>query len=639
MRFSVLKNPITFNRVNTWFNNMIKYQYDISNYLAIETAGGVDWHPNETKLVFSYNAPGLFQIFETKVKEGITGNAIQLSSSENRSTDPCFLSDGTIVFHRDFGGNENFQLFVLTNSNKEQKITSDYNAKHVVLFVSEKYLYYRANVTNKSKFEIFRQKIPVLYNQPERIFSPDKGLPVSILTEDDNLCAIVISYGNTNEEVILLDISAEKVNNLTESLKNEKKETYRWETVRWIGDSHLLVATDFKNDINRLGILSTNGNFNELNNLEQKYEFNVATYRKGSNKTYFSVNKEGFDELFCCEFTTKEVKNLEKIDLPAKGVIFYGDTRSFSRAISLSYDCKFLAISFSSSTIPSSPWLIDLETKKVWPAIDVKTAGIPLISFVECKLERFSSFDQLSVPYFIYYPTKEKPKSGFPVLILVHGGPESQIRPYFNPVIQFFVAAGYVVATPNIRGSSGYGRKYMDLDNVEKRLDSIKDIAFLAKELKKNEKIDPSKLVVYGASYGGFAVLSSLTEYPDIWAAGVDIVGISNFVTFLQNTASWRRKLREAEYGSLEKDLEVLKSISPINKIDRIQAPLFIIHGDNDERVPLSETLQMYEKMKQKGLNVALLRFSDEGHGITKLPNKIKAYTKILEWLNTLLKN
>ena len=639
MRFYVLKNPITFNRINSWLNNMIKYQYDISNYLAIETAGGADWHPIERKLVFAYNAPGLFQIFETKVKEGVTGSAIQLSSDENRSTDPWFLDDGSIIFHRDFGGNENFQLFILNNSNNEQKITSDYNAKHIVLFASEKYLYYRANITNKSKFEIFRQKIPVLHNHPEKIFSPEDGLPVSLLTDDDNLCIIVLSYGNTNDKIILFDISTGKVVNLTESLKDNEKETYRWETIRWIDDLHLLVATDFNSDITRLGVLDINGNFNEISNLEQKYEFNVATYRKGSKKTYFSVNEEGFDELYCCEFTAKEAQNIEKIDLPSKGVIFYGDTRSFSKAMSLSYDGKFLAISFSSSTIPSSPWLIDLETKKVWPAIEVRTAGIPIHSFVDCKLERFSSFDQLSVPYFIYYPNTEKPKNGFPTLILIHGGPESQIRPYFTPVIQFFVAAGYVVVTPNIRGSSGYGRKYMDLDNVEKRLDSIKDIAFLAEELKKNDKIDPSKLVVYGASYGGFAVLSSLTEYPDIWAAGVDIVGISNFVTFLQNTASWRRKLREAEYGSLEKDLDVLKSISPINKIERIKAPLFIVHGDNDERVPLSETLQMYEKMKQKGLNVALLRFSDEGHGITKLPNRIKAYTKILEWLNTLLKN
>jgi dipeptidyl aminopeptidase/acylaminoacyl peptidase len=128
-----------------------------------------------------------------------------------------------------------------------------------------------------------------------------------------------------------------------------------------------------------------------------------------------------------------------------------------------------------------------------------------------------------------------------------------------------------------------------------------------------------------------------MTEYPTLWRAGIDIVGISNFVTFLQNTAPWRRPLREAEYGSLEKDLDVLERISPIHKVDRISAPLFIIQGDNDERVPLSESLQMYKRLKAKGLGVKLRRFADEGHGLAKLENRIRAYSEVLEWLEKIV--
>ncbi|MFW9888082.1 MAG: alpha/beta hydrolase family protein, partial [Candidatus Thorarchaeota archaeon] len=133
------------------------------------------------------------------------------------------------------------------------------------------------------------------------------------------------------------------------------------------------------------------------------------------------------------------------------------------------------------------------------------------------------------------------------------------------------------------------------------------------------------------------AVLSAMTEHPDLWKAGVDIVGISNFVTFLENTAPWRRELRESEYGSLENDLEVLKMISPIHKINNITAPLFIIQGDNDERVPLSESVQMYEKLQEKGLKVELMRFADEGHGLAKLENRIKAYSRVVEWLKEIV--
>ena len=209
--------------------------------------------------------------------------------------------------------------------------------------------------------------------------------------------------------------------------------------------------------------------------------------------------------------------------------------------------------------------------------------------------------------------------------------------PAFEPIFQFFASAGFALITPNIRGSSGYGRSYLDADNVEKRLDSILDIRHLALHIKENDQeIDGSRLVVYGGSYGGFAVLSAMTEHPDIWKCGVDIVGISNFVTFLTNTAAWRRSLREAEYGSLEHDMETLLRISPINQIDRLSAPLFIIQGDNDERVPLSESIQMYEKLKEKGLDVKMLRFPDEGHGLAKRENRVKAYTEVLSWLQSI---
>ena len=221
---------------------------------------------------------------------------------------------------------------------------------------------------------------------------------------------------------------------------------------------------------------------------------------------------------------------------------------------------------------------------------------------------------------------------------MIHGGPESQTQAEFAPRLQFFLSAGFSVIAPNIRGSTGYGRSYMDLDNIEKRLDSIMDIKNLALHLKESDTdIDGRRIVVFGGSYGGFAVLSAMTEHPDLWKAGVDIVGISNFVTFLENTASWRRPLRESEYGSLEQDRIMLEKISPIRKVDKISAPLFIIQGDNDERVPLSESIQIFEKLQEKGLPVQLLRFADEGHGLAKLKNRIEAYSQVLSWLQEIV--
>ncbi|MFC6726079.1 alpha/beta hydrolase family protein, partial [Halobium palmae] len=175
---------------------------------------------------------------------------------------------------------------------------------------------------------------------------------------------------------------------------------------------------------------------------------------------------------------------------------------------------------------------------------------------------------------------------------------------------------------------------YTHLDDVRKRMDSVKDVRAAAEWLRGHPAVDPDRLVIMGGSYGGFVVLAAMTEYPDLWAAGVDIVGIANFVTFLENTGEWRRERREAEYGSLAEDREFLESISPVNNADRIDAPLFVIHGANDPRVPVGEAHQIVEEARAGGVPVRELVFEDEGHGVTKLPNRIETYTAVVEFLD-----
>jgi len=256
---------------------------------------------------------------------------------------------------------------------------------------------------------------------------------------------------------------------------------------------------------------------------------------------------------------------------------------------------------------------------------------------VDPELIHFKSFDGLEIPAFVYQPNTIRPGQKFPVIINIHGGPEEQFMPSLKTITQYFVYAGYIVVGPNVRGSAGYGKTYMNLDNVEKRMDSVKDIIALRDHLAKFPEVDLEKMVVMGGSYGGFMVLACLAFSPDLWAAGIDTVGIANFVTFLENTAPYRRHLREAEYGSLEKDREFLESISPINSVEKIKAPLFIIHGANDPRVPLSEAEQISGKLKSLGRTVEMVVYSDEGHGLSKLKNRLDAYPKMVDFLEEVL--
>jgi dipeptidyl aminopeptidase/acylaminoacyl peptidase len=607
-------------------------------YLSVETAGGASWSPDNASIAFAYDAPGVYQVFRARLETSKALWPERLTFFEDRCTDPRWLSDGSILFTMDRGGDENFQQGIIGAEDEIDWITHDDDAKHRPTYSSDDYLYYIANIDDKSRFDIYRRKIPLKVYEPEKIREAIQGIEILQCTDEEDRQAIFSQYrGNNEQDLFLLSTDSRDTVNLTKNLSKRKT---RWEAIRFLDKEHLLVITDHESDYQRFAVLGLDRSVKKYEGYESgvQWEIEASTWHRQNEYTYFSENKEGYSSLYRAIFNPDGIDKLETINLPIDGVLVSGDSRSFANSMKLSPNGRYLAVSLSSSTNPTNIWIIETETKRAWMATRTSTHGLKKDDFAPVELHRFKSFDGLSVPYFKYLPKAEKPAKGYPTIFIIHGGPESQIRPSFSPIIQFYLSAGYAVTTPNIRGSTGYGRTYMDLDNIEKRLDSIADIKSLAEHLSsEDESIDSSRLVVYGGSYGGFAVLSSITEYPDTWRAAVDIVGISDFVTFLKNTADWRRSLREAEYGSLEDDRDTLEAVSPIHKVDQIQCPLFIIQGDNDERVPLSESMQIYESVKARGINVRLLRFADEGHGLAKLENRLKAYSEILEWLGEIV--
>ena len=262
-------------------------------------------------------------------------------------------------------------------------------------------------------------------------------------------------------------------------------------------------------------------------------------------------------------------------------------------------------------------------------------SSVPPEVLAPAESHRFPSFDGEMISAFVYRP-KEAVEGG-PCVVWVHGGPESQHLPLFDGLMQYIVHSGYTVVAPNVRGSTGYGKRFVHLDDVYKRLDSVADLGAFHDWLP-SIGVDPKRAALFGGSYGGFMVLAGLVFQPERWAAGVDIVGISSWVTFLENTSIWRRAMREREYGSLERDREFLVEISPITHVDRLRAPLFIIHGTNDPRVPVTEAEQIHRVLTEREVPCELLIYPDEGHGLGKLKNRIDAYPKVVAFLDQVLK-
>lgn len=289
-----------------------------------------------------------------------------------------------------------------------------------------------------------------------------------------------------------------------------------------------------------------------------------------------------------------------------------------------------LLFTFSSGSHPTGLWVLDLDENRVYALTD---SGLPASireKLVEPELGEYHSFDGLRIAYLIYKGSSD-PDS--PTVLHIHGGPEGQAFPMYDPLIQYLAGKGFNIAAPNIRGSIGYGKTFHHLDDVEKRMDSIRDIACLARHLMDTGMVQPGRLGIMGASYGGYAALCALSEYPEMWSAGVDIVGMSNLETFLENTAPYRRAHREQEYGSLEFHRAVLRASSPIHQAHRICAPLMVIHGANDPRVPVSEAEQIVENLKKRSIPVKYLCYPDEGHGIMKLANKLDCYPQVVRFL------
>jgi dipeptidyl aminopeptidase/acylaminoacyl peptidase len=292
-----------------------------------------------------------------------------------------------------------------------------------------------------------------------------------------------------------------------------------------------------------------------------------------------------------------------------------------------SADSSQLALSLNTATSPTDVWALSLTQRSLQRWTMSEVGGLDSQAFVEPSLERFETFDQFGgearqIPVFVYKPPGNGPH---PVLISIHGGPEGQYRPYFSSTTQYLVGElGMAVVAPNVRGSSGYGKSYLKLDNGVLREDSVRDIGALIDWIGQQPDLDSSRIVVSGGSYGGYMVLAALTHYSDRLAAGVESVGISNFVSFLTNTQAYRQDLRRAEYGDERDPLmrEHLEAISPLNQVQKITRPLMISQGANDPRVPASESKQIYEALKSSGTPVWYVLAEDEGHGFRKKGNR-----------------
>jgi dipeptidyl aminopeptidase/acylaminoacyl peptidase len=595
-------------------------QFDLDRYLNVHSAYGASLGPDGTlaflldttgtSQVWTMDGPGVWPTQRTFFEESV-GFA---SWSPERPE---------LVFSMDEGGNERAQLFRLDAETGEiDPLTAMPEAKHRWGGWSHDgdRIAFASNRREESVFDVYVQGREESGDDAELVSEGDGWLSLGGWSPDDDRLLVVESHTSFDQDLYSLDLGSGDLTHLT-----PHEGEIRYYSANWGPDGEALyLVTDLDADTLYLARLDVESG--DLETVVEGGQWNVdgVSLDKDSGRLAYSRNVDGYTELTVGKLDgPTEVETFPSPDLPG----------GLSGGVSWSDDAERFAVTATGRAANTNVYVVETETGEAERWTRASTAGIPRDTFVEPELVHYDSFDDRRIPAYFSLPTDAEPGET-PVIVDVHGGPESQRRPSFSGLTQYYLSRGYAVFEPNVRGSTGYGKAYTHLDDVEKRMDSVRDLKAGADWLAAHELIDPDRIVVKGGSYGGFMVLSALTEYPDIWAAGVDVVGIANFVTFLENTGSWRRELREAEYGSLDDDREFLESISPVNRADRIRAPLFIIHGANDPRVPVGEAEQIAEAAREHGVPVELRIYEDEGHGLSKRENQIDAYTDVVAFLD-----
>lgn len=594
---------------------MFSVMSDVKSFYSIPTSGSAVWLEND-EIAFLNNSSGVSQIWKTDVKGS---KPKQLTFLEER----IWRLAGTpghkeLLFASDMGGNEQEQIYLVRENGESVNLTNNPTARHYLggMTPDGKTVYFSCNKRNPANFDICKMDI-------------DKKEVEIVLENSDNYnnpCGVSPNgvYMLYNKLKGMSDNKMWIINMQTAEAKDVDPagSFAQYEHPAWKSDSTgFFLTTDVNSEFTYVAYYDV-----ASAKLTKIYEadWDVESISLSSDDRYLAmvVNEDGYGDLRILDLKENALVNTAK---PPKGFI------NTYAGIEWSPAGHKLLFNFSSGKRPACVWMLDMDADQISRITDSPLGDINPDEMAEAELREFHSFDGLRVPYWYYKAPGTKTPG--PVVLEIHGGPEGQEFCNFTPLIQYLVSQGFSVVAPNVRGSVGYGKKYHHLDDVEKRLDSVHDVACLVEHLIEAGIADPKRIAVMGASYGGYMTLASITNYPDLWAAAIDTVGMSDLETFLENTAEYRRSHRESEYGSLAKDRETLRRVSPIHKVDKIVAPLMVIHGANDPRVPVTEADQIVASLEKRGVPVKYLRYPDEGHGLTKRKNQFDCYPQVAAFL------
>lgn len=600
---------------------------DITQLLELRTWRALD--VDDTGRVLAANDDGgSLQLIELDPD----GTSTTLTALPGPCTGRWLPGGRRVVVEHDSGGDENGQLSLLdpdatagrpAGLNDLQPLVHAPGVKHTLLDVGPGRIVYSTNRRNRVDFDVVSLEVGT---GAETVLYDGGGNVESVAVGADGAAAVVGLVGRRPISTrLLLAVPGEPVRPLT-----DPDLAARHEHAHPTPDgTAVIVTTDRGRDFT--GVARLDLDTGDWTWLVTDDTCDLAAWPSPDGRRLLvEASVDGESRLALHDARTGEL--LHPVPLPGQGTAAAG-VAPMTEPV-WSPDGARIVLSFSSPVLPGDV----LAVQTASGAVTTLAGSAAGLASPELTSHRVVTPDGEQVPCFRFAPTAPAPGPtaadavAGSAVVVIHGGPESQAYRTFSPVVTALTAAGHTVLVPNVRGSSGYGRRWTSLDDGRLRLDSVADLAALHAWLP-TIGVDPARTALWGGSYGGYLVLAGLTMQPALWAAGVDIVGISSLVTFLEHTSPYRLASREREYGSIAEDREFLEQASPLTHLDALRSPLFVIHGANDPRVPLSETEQLVERVRARGIECDLHVYADEGHGLARRVNRLDAYPRALAFL------
>ncbi|MGI0492067.1 S9 family peptidase [Alkalinema pantanalense CENA528] len=581
----------------------------VNRYTNARSASLASWHPTRREMLISTRFADVAQVHWLRSPLGMRK---QLTFFPERVAGSTFqpTQGNYFVFSKDIGGNEFNQNYRYDWATGEVTLLTDgksRNSRGIWNRNGDRMIYTSTRRTGQDNdFYIINPSQP----NSDRLLTQVQGGGWGPLDwSPDGRTIVAIEYISANESHLwTIDTQTGQKTRLTPP--TSEKVAYR-DAVFTPDGKGLYIVTDKDSEFARLAKVDL-ASF-QMTYLTSQIPWDVDAIALSDNGQHlaFVTNEDGLNVLHVLDTVTGQERTLPKLPV---GLIF---------GISWHRNNRDLGLTMMSAKSTADVYSLDIQTNRITRWTESET-GLDTSQFSEAELVRWKSFDSKTISGFLYRPPASKFPGKRPVIIDIHGGPEAQAQPYFLGRMNYYLnELGVAILFPNVRGSAGYGKTFLTLDNGYKREDSVKDIGALLDWIKQQPDLDPDRILVTGGSYGGYMSLAVATKYSDRIRAAIDIVGISNFVTFLEKTEGYRRDLRRVEYGD-ERDPKMrafLNQISPLTNASKIKVPLFVVHGKNDPRVPLNEAEQIVKTVRNNGVPVWYLMAKDEGHGFSKKKN------------------